>query len=277
MKNARNSLRNMMIITFIVISVCITIIIGYISFAESNKVVKNNIKKMEDDSAKEILNKVDEFVKVPLFINQSNYNLIKNGIVNIDDKREREIYFSGVMISNLDNIYSFSYGTENGEYYGSRRNLEGTIEIQYIKQAYLDYKKNLKDHAIVKIDYDKLHIKVSEYKNEGLDWLIITSITESQFTNKMSKNIYKFICSCIVLLVICIILCIERTKCLVKPINDLIRITENFSKGDLSERAEVVKNDEVGRLSQAFNNMAEKLCVLIYDLKRRKLLCTFSI
>ena len=414
MKNQRNSLKNMIISTFIVISVCITIIIGYISFVESNKVVENNIKKIEHDSAKEILNKVDEFVNKPLFINESNYNLIKNGIVSVYDKREREIYFSGVLKASLDNIYSFSYGTEKGEYYGARRNTEGEIEImrsdaetngeswyyslnndltagkfvqgfgkfdprtrdwyiiakekkepifspvyehfvmkdlaitaaypiynnegilkgvlgthltlskintylnqilkdktgvayiiekssgqvvanslkkpnfttiandkikgikieeiddEYIKEAYLDYKNNSKHQIIVKTDYDKLHIKVSEYKKEGLDWLIITSLTESQFTNKISKNIYNFICSCIVLLTICIILWIKKTEHLVKPINDLIKITEKFSKGDLSERAEIVKNYEIGKLSYAFNNMAEKLCVLISDLKCRK-------
>jgi len=414
MKNQRNSLRNRIISTFIVISVCITIIIGYISFVESNKVVENNIKKIEHDSDKEILNKVDEFVNKPLFINESNYNLIKNGIVSVYDKREREIYFSGVLKASLDNIYSFSYGTEKGEYYGARRNTEGEIEImrsdaetngeswyyslnndltagkfvqgfgkfdprtrdwyiiakekkepifspvyehfvmkdlaitaaypiynnegilkgvlgthltlskintylnqilkdkiggayiiernsgqivanslekpnfttiandqikgikieeiddQYIKEAYLDYKNNSKHQIIVKTDYDKLHIKVSEYKKEGLDWLIITSLTESQFTNKISKNIYNFICSCIVLLTICIILWIKKTEHLVKPINDLIKITEKFSKGDLSERAEIVKNYEIGKLSYAFNNMAEKLCVLISDLKCRK-------
>lgn len=61
MKKQRNSLRNMIISTFLVISICITIIIGYISFTESNKVVGSNIKKIENDSAKEILNRVDEF------------------------------------------------------------------------------------------------------------------------------------------------------------------------------------------------------------------------
>lgn len=414
MKNEMNSLRNMIIRTFIVISVCITIIIGYISFNESNKVVENSVTKMEDDSAKEILNRVDEFVNKPIFINESNHNLIKNGIVNIYDKRQREIYFSGVMMASLDNIYSFSYGTEKGEYYGARRNTEGEIQImrsdietngeswyyslnndltagkfvqgfgkfdprtrdwyiiakekkepifspvyehfvmndlaitaaypiydnegilkgvlgthltlskinrylndilkdktgvayiiekssgqvvanslekpnfttiandqikgikieeiddKYIKEAYLDYKNNFKDRFIVKINYDKLHIRVSEYKKEGLDWLIITSLPESQFTSKMSKNIYNFICSCIVLLAICIMLWIKRTEYLVKPINDLIKITEKFSKGDLSERAEIVKNYEIGKLSHAFNNMAEKLCVLISDLKHRE-------
>lgn len=415
MRNKVNSLKNMIISTFIIISVFITIFIGYISFSESNKVVESSVKKIEDDSAREILNKVDQFVNTPLGINESNYNLINNDIVNIYHNREREIYFSGVLKASLDNIYSFSYGTEKGEYYGARRNAEGKIEIMrsdaqtngdscyyslnndltagelvqnfgkfdprtrdwyiiakenkkpifsnvyehfvmkdlaitaaypiydnegilkgvlgthvtlskintylneilkdkigaayiierssgqvvanslekpnfvttandqirgikideiddnYIKEAYLDYKNNSKDKFIVNIDYDKLHLKVSEYKKEGLDWLIITSLPESQFTSKMSKNIYNFIYASMVILTICIMLWIKRTDHLVKPINDLIKITEKFSQGDLSERAEIIKNDEIGELSRAFNNMAEKLCILISDLKRKKI------
>jgi signal transduction histidine kinase/ActR/RegA family two-component response regulator len=416
MKKVKNSLRNMIISTFIGIAVCITIIIGYIAFNESNKIVENNIIKMEDDSAKEILNKVDEFVNILLFINKSNYNVIKNNIVDIYNKKEREIYFSGVMKASSENIYSFSYGTEKGEYYGARRNTKGEIEImrsdagtngeswyysidddltagqfvgdfgkfdsrtrdwytaakekrgptfspvyehfvmkdlaitadypiyddkgvlkgvlgthftlskintylsevlknnkatayiieknsgqivanslgnpnfktpaneqikgikieeidnKYIQGAYSGYKNNSKDHFVVNTDGgDKLHIRVSEYKKEGLDWLVITSFPESQFANNMSKNIYTFTCSSIILLGIGIILWIKRTEHFVKPINDLINITEKFSKGDLSERARIVRNDEIGKLSDAFNKMAEKLCVLISDLKGRKL------
>lgn len=415
MKKVRNSLRNKIIGTFIGIALCITIVIGYIAFTESNKIVENNIIKMEDDSAKEILNKVDEFVNIPLFINKSNYNAIKNDIVDIYNKKEREIYFSGVMKASSENIYSFSYGTENGEYYGARRNEKSEIEImrsdsetngeswyysinndltagqlvanfgkfdsrtrdwytaakekrgstfsnvyehfvmkdlaitaaypiydnegdlkgvlgthftlskintylseilkdnratayiiekssgqilanslgnpnfttlankqikgikieeidnKYIQEAYSGYKNNSKDRFIVNTDSDKLHIRVSEYKKEGLNWLIITSFPESQFANNMSKNIYTFICSSIILLGICIILWIKRTEHFVKPIDDLINITEKFSKGDLSERAKIFRNDEIGKLSDAFNKMAEKLCVLIFDLKDRKL------
>jgi two-component system sensor histidine kinase/response regulator len=415
MKKVRNSLRNMIISTFIFIAVCITIIMGYIAFTESNKVVEDNIAKIENDSAKEILKKVDEFVNIPLFINKLNYNAIKNDIVDIYNKREREIYFSGVMIASSENIYSFSYGTEKGEYYGARRNTKGEIEIMrsdsetngdscyyslnndltagefvqdfgkfdprtrdwyivakekkeptfspvyehfamkdlavsaaypiydnqgeikgvlgthftlskistylseilkdktatayiiekssgqvvanslgkpnfitlaneqikgikideiddpYIKEAYSGYKNNSKNHFIVNADGDKQHIRVSEYKKEGLDWLIITSLPESQFTNNMSKNIYTFICSSIILLVIGILFWIKRTEYFVKPINDLISTTEKFSKGDLLERSKIIRNDEIGKLSHAFNKMAEKLCVLISDLKSRKL------
>lgn len=415
MKKVRNSLKNRIITTFICITVFITIVIGYIAFNESNKVVENNIIKIEDDSAKEILNKVDEFVNIPLFINSSNYNAIKSNIVDIYNKKEREIFFSGIMKASSENIYSFSYGTENGEYYGARRNEKGKIEImrsdaetnyescyyslkddltagkfvenfgkfdartrdwytaakekrgptfsnvyehfvmkdlaitaaypiydnkgvlkgvlgthftlskintylseilknskatayiiekssgqivanslgkpnfttlangqikgikieeidnRYIKEAYSDYKNSSKDHFIVNIYNDKFHIRVSEYKKEGLDWLIITSFPESQFVNNMSKNIYSFICLSVILLGIVIILWIKRTEYFVKPIDDLINITEKFSKGDLSERARIVRNDEIGKLSDAFNEMAEKLCVLISDLKGRKL------
>lgn len=415
MKKVRNSLRKMIIITFIIIAVCIIMIIGYIAFSESNKIVENDIIKMEDDSAKEILNKVDEFINNPLFINKLNSNLIKNDIVNIYNNKEREIYFSGVMIASSENIYSFSYGTENGEYYGARRNTKGEIEImrsdaetngnsyyysmnndltagefvndygkfdprtrdwyiaakekreptfspvyehfvmkdlaitaaypiynnegalkgvlgthftlsnintylseivknrmattyiiekssgqvvanslgkpnfttltdgtikgikieeidnQYIKDAYLGYKNNSEDHFIVNTEGDKLHIRVRDYKKGNLDWLIITYVHDSQFTNQMSKNIYTFIGSSIILLVIGIILWIKRAEYFVKPINDLISITEKFSKGDLLERSHIVRDDEIGTLSDAFNIMAENLCVLISDIKGRTL------
>lgn len=415
MKKVRNSLRNMIIYTFIVIAVCITIIIGYIAFTQSNKLLENNVTKMENNSTKEILNKVDEFVNIPIFINKSNCNVIKNDIVDIYNKKEREIYFSGVMIASSENIYSFSYGTEKGEYYGARRNTKGEIEIMrsdagtnghswyysihdyltekefvgdfgkfdsrtrdwyiaakekreptfsnvyehfvmkdlaitatypiydnegtlkgvlgthltlskintylseilqnktatayiiekssgqivanslrkpnfitlaneqikgvkieetdntYVKDAYLGYKNNSKDHFIVNANNDKLHIRVNEYKNEGLDWLIVTIIPESQFTNRMSKNIYIFICSSIILISIGIMIWIKRTEYFVKPINDLIITTEKFSKGELLERSEIVRNDEIGKLSDAFNKMAEKLCTLISDLKNRTL------
>ncbi|WP_411679675.1 ATP-binding protein [Clostridium thailandense] len=415
MKKVRDSLKNRIITTFIGIAVCITVIIGYIAFNESNKVVESNIIKIENDSAKEILNRIDEFINIPIFINSSNYNVIKSNIVDIHNKKEREIFFSSIMKASSEHIYSFSYGTENGEYYGARRTEKGKIEVmrsdaetnyescyyslkddltsgefvenfgkfdartrdwytaakekrgptfsnvyehfvmkdlaitaaypiydnkgafkgvlgthvtlskintylkeilknsratayiiekssgqivanslgnpnfttladgqikgikikevndRYIQEAYSDYKNNSKDHFIVNTDSDKFYIRVSEYKKEGIDWLIITSFPESQFINNMSKNIYTFICLSIILLGTVIILWIKRTEYFVKPIDDLISITEKFSKGDLSKRARIVRNDEIGKLSDAFNVMAEKLCVLISDLKGRKL------
>lgn len=49
----------------------------------------------------------------------------------------------------------------------------------------------------------------------------------------------------------------------------MINISEKFSKGDLHQRAKIFKNDEIGKLSSAFNKMAEELHILIDNLEEK--------
>jgi hypothetical protein len=59
-----------------------------------------------------------------------NQRLISNGIVNLYNELEREKYMVGVLQAHDGEIlYSFSYGSETGEYYGARRNEHNEIEI----------------------------------------------------------------------------------------------------------------------------------------------------
>ncbi|MEI7473995.1 MAG: ATP-binding protein [bacterium] len=48
-------------------------------------------------------------------------------------------------------------------------------------------------------------------------------------------------------------------KIVTKPLKELVKGAEEFSKGHLTYRARVITNDEIGKLAQAFNNMAENL------------------
>ena len=49
------------------------------------------------------------------------------------------------------------------------------------------------------------------------------------------------------------------TRSLVGPIQSLIKATQDFAKGDRSARAEVLANDEIGALTQNFNEMASSI------------------
>lgn len=377
--------------------------------ASSDKI----ITKMENDASKDILNKIETFVNAPLYINEVNHNIIKNKVVDINDKFERDIFFAGVMKSNAEEVYSFSYGTENGEYYGARRNEKNEIEImknnaetngnswyysitkdltagelaveagkfdprarewykiakekqkpvfsptykhfvmddltisaaypiydkdgvlqgvlgthiilsklnsylkenikdkmaiayiveessgelvansrempifktladnkvkriaieeidsEPIKEAYLNYKKGSNSNFIVKTENDKLHINITDYKKEGINWLIITAIPESQFTIEIAKSIRISIVLSIIALIISIIIYMKSTAIILRPIYNLIDTTERFSKGDLFQRARIFRNDEIGKLSKAFNKMAEELYILINTLEEK--------
>ena len=134
-----------------------------------------------------------------------------------------------------------------------------TIENKAILDAYENYKKTDENKVIEKTDDGNLHIKLTEYKKEGIDWLIITAIPENQFTAEIHHNIRTAILLSLIALLLSIIIYKKITDVLLKPINNLIDVAENFSKGKLHQRAKIYKNDEIGKLSRVFNIMAEEL------------------
>jgi signal transduction histidine kinase/CheY-like chemotaxis protein len=413
MVKKQNSIRVIISVSFVVLMVSTLITIGYIIFSNWKESSDNIINKMEDHLSKNILGEIEALVSVPLQTNEMNHNLIQDGIVDINDKKKREAFFAGIIKASGEEIYSFSYGIENGDYYGARRNKNNEIEIYrsnegtnghsfyysvtedlsegefvedfgafdprtrdwykiakeknepvfsplykhfvkddfalsaaypiYDKQgklqgvlgthitlarlnkqlsdivpyekvtayiiekgsgaivansleqpnfitlrdgkikrisinevenkaivkAYENYKKTSDNDFIIEEGNDKSHIKFSEYKNNGLNWIVITAVPESLFTAAINENIKTAALLSIVALLLSIIIYIRSTEAILKPIKDLINVSERFSKGDLSQRAKIFKNHEIGKLSSAFNNMAEELHIHIDNLEEK--------
>ena len=65
-----------------------------------------------------------------------NYTMLQNGIVNYRNANERDQFFVGMLMAHGEEIYSFSFGTADGEYYGARRNRDNVIEITRRKTAF---------------------------------------------------------------------------------------------------------------------------------------------
>lgn len=407
----RRSLRLSISISFIVLMVITISIITLVIFSKWTTSANDTMTKMENNANKDILNGIETLVGIPLNNNEMNKNLIQNGLIDLHNSKARESYFTGVLKSSGEEIYSFSYGTENGEYYGARRNEKNEVEIyrsdadtngnswyykttddltagEFVKdygkfdprtrdwykiaketeqpmfsplykhfikddlalsaaypiynkvgilqgvlgthitlsrlnknlkdivqdkmavayiieresgalvansfekpnfttladgnikratiqeldnkpviKAYEDYKNNSINSFVVKTDQDKLHIKLTEYKKDGLDWLIITAIPESIYTTEINNSIRSSIVLSIIGLFLSILIYMKSTEIILKPINQLISTTEAFSKGDLTQRAKIFRNDDIGKLARAFNHMAEELYTLIHNLE----------
>lgn len=407
----RRSLRLSISISFIVLMVITISIITLVIFSKWTASANDTMTKMEDNANKDILNGIEILVGIPLNNNEMNKNLIRNGLIDLHNSKARESYFAGVLKSSGEEIYSFSYGAKNGEYYGARRNEKNEVEIyrsnadtngnswyykttddltagEFVKDygkfdprtrdwykiakekeqpmfsplykhfikddlalsaAYPIYNKegilqgvlgthitlsrlnkNLKDIVqdkmavayiieresgalvansfekpnfttladgnikrttiqelddkpvieanenyqktsinsfVVKTDQDKLHIKLTEYKKDGLDWLIITAIPESIYTTEINNSIRSSIVLSIIGIFLSILIYMKSTEIILKPINQLISTTEAFSKGDLTQRAKIFRNDDIGKLARAFNHMAEELYTLIHNLE----------
>jgi len=407
------SIRGSISISFIVLMVGTLITIGSIIFSSWNAASDSIILKMENASSKDIQNEIEELLRIPYNMNEINHNIIASGIVDLNNKNERDAFFASTIKSSNEEIYSFSYGLENGDYYGARRNINGDIQIyrstaetnghsfyysvtedmtegkfvedfgkfdprtrpwysltkeagkpsfaplynhfikddlvlnsaypiynkegdfqgvlgtritlsslnNYLKEvvadrmatayvverdsgelvansldspnfqtfadgsfkrttidqienksilkAYEHYKKTSDDKVIQKTESGNLHIKLTDYKHEGVDWLIITAIPDSQFTTDINKNIRTSIVLSIIALLLSMVIYKKMTDVILEPINNLIDTAENFSKGGLLQRATIYKNDEIGKLSRVFNVMAEELYKHINHLEKK--------
>ena len=162
---------------------------------------------------------------------------------------------SGELVANSLDQPSFQLLADNTY----KRISINTIENKAILDAYENYKKTDENKVIEKTDDGNLHIKLTEYKQEGIDWLIITAIPENQFTAEINQNIRTAILLSLLALLLSIIIYKKITDVILMPINNLIDVAENFSKGKLHQRAKIYKNDEIGKLSRVFNIMAEEL------------------
>ena len=143
-----------------------------------------------------------------------------------------------------------------------------SIDNTAILTAYEAYKKDTTDTDTIQETIDgKLHVRLTEYKQSGIDWLIITGIPNTLFAAEIHQNIQTAILLSVIALLLSFAIYRRSTDAILQPINELIETAEKFSKGDLRQRARVYKDDEIGHLTRAFNKMADELDRHIHHLE----------
>lgn len=374
----------------------------------SNKIIAELSKQVNED----ITNSIDSFVATPINIIESNVALINDDIVDLHNEDERNKFFVSVLNSQDSYIYSFSYGTENGEYYGARRTPEGIIQIMennaltnneswyysvnddytkgelVLKAGAFDprtrdwykvaknsnklsfsplYKHFIMDDLAISVSapfYDEndnfygvlgvhtiisnldnylvqstqksgddsfafviengtydlvsnslgvsnynidgnnverisisssdssvmaligekyiesnlnefqiddgnysYNVSVANYNYEGISWLIITSISRNDLMADIYDNLRLSIISFVLIIAAVIVGVWFVIHWILKPVVDLAKAEEDFSKGNMKSRVKTNKNDEIGLLAKSFNQMAETIDELVNQLE----------
>lgn len=98
-------------------------------FRNWNTSVKETTQRLSQHISDGIYEKIDQFVHIPQRMNELNHGFIESGLLSEPNSKQWERFFTDVLSSYESDIYSFTYGTEAGEYYGARRNEQGIIEI----------------------------------------------------------------------------------------------------------------------------------------------------
>jgi two-component system, sensor histidine kinase and response regulator len=373
--------------------------------------VEDTIIEYESDLNREIIDRIDDFVPIPLTMNETYHYMLENGLVNLNDPSERDPFFAGIVKSSRNEIYSVSFGQENGDYYGARRNDKNEIEIYHInaktmghsyyysvkedlnqdqflkdygvfdprsrqwymdakesgkpifaplykhfvkndlvlsaaypiykngslfgvlgthitlsrlnnylsevveektvsayiveedgslvanslgksnfelesdgsygrinirnakneqiRNAYINYQLNNKKNKCVNNIKDKTHIKLTDYNKNGLHWVIITYIPEQIFVHDLNSQLRVMVSLLIAAILASILVYIKFTSYLLKPISSLIYAADRLSEGELTQRAKVFRNDEIGRIAKSYNHMADELQTNICHLEEK--------
>lgn len=408
----QRSIRNQIRSLFIVLLLIAITLISSIAFYYWKISIDDMVLKVQEEANANILTKLDNFIDVPLSMNQKSQYFITAGLVDIKNITMREKFFAAVMKSAAANVYSFSYGTAQGEYYGVRRSAEGKLEfmksdsatkgrseyytvnedltagplslqlgvfdprsrdwykeaadaakptfsdiykhfimndlalsasypiyqngqlqgvmgthitlsaLNELLKAAVNNKKAIayilekasgelvantagelnfrvdKEGAIDRIDVEentnplvkdafkqykesglssyekdtpqgKFHIKITELQRTGLDWLVVTIVPEYLYMVEIEKSIIISVVLSAIIVIAAILLWAKKIDKYMRPIYDLISVTEQFSQGDFSCRANISTKNEIGKLGHAFNNMAEEISGLINNLEKK--------
>jgi len=411
-KNRHNlSIRSVMIIVFLVAMVITISSIGYLVFTSWFSSARQTTESIAAEMNKHIYDQIYSYLHVPEQINELNHKIIANEILDLSEENMRDKFFVGVLDSYKDEIYSFSYGNINGEYYGARRNENGEIQIMknnaatggnswyyfvkddltagelavqagpfdprtrawykvaveegrpffspiykhfimddlaisyacpvysedgtlqgvigthmllnsigaYIKDIVSQYngyavivEKSsnkliansmgidnftvLKDGTLERHDISKLqnpdiekaynqyimnlsrgffnkgneynfYIKINEIQMPGLDWIIVSAIPEGYLITPVMKSIQLTAVLSVLFLVLSFFAYTILTGRLLKPMRTLMQTTDALSSGDLTKRIHIVRNDEIGQISESFNKVANEMEILVNNLE----------
>ncbi len=132
---------------------------------------------------------------------------------------------------------------------------------KYLQQKFGDLKTLKKEQELkFEIEGKSQFVRVNPWKDEyGLDWLVITTIPESDFMAQIDANNTTTIILCFLALFVAIGLGLITSHWITQPILRLGKASVAIAQGDLNQKVELKGIKELGTLSHSFNKMAQQL------------------
>jgi len=182
-------------------------------------------------------------------------NIIKNSLEEFSAKQD----VSAELFMNADNPFSLTkmdkLEADEANFIKKRFALQDTTTIEKRVEG-----------RFLSTQYLYMHSEDSElYKGS-----IIRILTDH--TNEMNMMYFRLISFVFIFLIVLatiIVLIYQKTRLITNPIKNLVLHVNRISNGNLSERADVVGNNEIATLSKKFNVMIGQLEELYNDLDKK--------
>lgn len=104
-------------------------------------------------------------------------------------------------------------------------------------------------------------------KLDTAPWTIIVSLPQDVFLEPVISQTQSALMLVAVIIIVVILIVMAATQLLLGPIKRLTAVVKSIADGDLTARAHVEADDEIGSLANTFNEMTENINNLIVDLE----------
>jgi len=223
--------------------VVFTLLLVSIFFSILNRYIKDYSIKESEKTISSWGQNVSSLLQVPLF--NADYNLLKSIVQPI------------IILEDFDYLIIFDNQTLNTAFKIDKRNVTGTFNLNKMVADKRTIEKRARD-----VDGENftqyLFPVYSSGVGQPLGFLII-GISVEKMQSKLA-GITRGILLVSVLLFLTLTLTIYvLANRIVKPIKELSVKMGKFASGDYSVRSDIKTNDEIGKLSDDFNIMADKI------------------
>lgn len=115
--------------------------------------------------------------------------------------------------------------------------------------------------------------KIFLYQNVPMsnDWIMIITIPENELNREVAYINSTILLYCLIAIILCIVIGIIIVFRLTKPTELLLKGMHAFGNGDFTQRLSLTSNDEIGKIGQEFNNMADKIENLVEKVLRMEI------
>ncbi|MBX2866297.1 MAG: response regulator [Leptolyngbyaceae cyanobacterium MAG.088] len=141
----------------------------------------------------------------------------------------------------------------------------------YLLEQFGDFTQvNEKQLLSFEIEGKRQFLQVSPLQDpQGLDWLVVITVPESDFMMRIDANTRNTILLCLAALAIASILGLYTSRWITQPIIKLNQAADLITRGQLDQQVHPSNVHELGGLGQSFNQMAKQLKSSFTDLEQR--------
>lgn len=169
---------------------------------------------------------------------------------------------SGLLIGNSFGAKNFVI-SEEGQI--SRKSIEDT-ENRDMASIYNEFVEEGQENFSYKGDSGMYYVSTKNFKQDGINWLIVTAVPESLFLSNIYTSILNTVLIVLALIIASIIIYFNTTGRLMRPMDYLIQSMTETENGKEFKKVPIVRFDEIGKLTLFYNKMMVRLRDLVNNL-----------